>query len=194
VGSLELIDELVAKLSPTKFLFVGGFRSDEVLPDDYLMEQLVKRPKDPPVVISIGGLQMSNVATFLADTLKKEQEIVTPLAELIYEETDGNMFFVKQYIGYLYHNGHIYSSLQNFGWEWEDLATIQDACTVEDGDVEAVVSKKILRMVSWLFKAHDAVLAHECVVVLLTFRLLSSFAASYDCHCLKVGFLHWRSV
>jgi predicted ATPase len=149
VNSLELIDELVAKLSPAKFLFVGGFRSDEVSPDDYLVEQLLTQPRDQPLVISIGGLQMDDVALFLADTLKKEQTIVTPLAELVYEKTNGNMFFVKQFVDSLYHNGHIYSSLQDFKWEWEDLAAIKDACDViDEGYMEAVVSKKILRMVN----------------------------------------------
>lgn len=159
----------MTNLYPTKLLFVGGFRSDAVGGDHYLAEQFLHRDDIiPPKIVQLSELSFENVGRFVADTLRLTEKDVEPLTELVYERTKGNMFFVKSYLDSLHSHGHLYFSLQKFKWEWEDPSTV-DATNnkgeEQDFDIRAVVSKKILRMVSFeqeiatmhsKWNAHDA--------------------------------------
>lgn len=137
----------MAKVSPTKLFFVGGFRSNEVSEDHYLAAQLREdgdHRTETRTLIEIFGLKLEDVACFISDTLNREETEVIPLAKLVFEMTNGNSFSVRQYIDFLYRNGHIYYSLQKFRWEWEDLGTIQGNSLIES-NIGEIVQKKILQ-------------------------------------------------
>lgn len=157
IESLELMDDLVATIAPTKLFLVGGFRSDEVSDDHYLSVQLREEEQTESTtatssslrtLMEISELKLQDVACLLADTLQEEEETIMPLAKLVYETTKGNSFSVRQYIEYLHKNGNVFYSLQTFRWEWEDVMTIRNASPIENNDIGAIVQKKILQLVS----------------------------------------------
>lgn len=83
-----MIEELIAKVFPATFFFVGGFRSNEVRTDHPLSIQMADAPTRP-LIIHIGNLPLDDIVEFVADTLGKNKKDVIPLSELIYEKTNG---------------------------------------------------------------------------------------------------------
>ena len=146
IESLELLEYLMLSLQSTKFMFVGGFRSNEVTKHHCLTRMLDEHNRNMWPILSIGELKPQDVTTFIALSVQREETEVAPLSDFIHERTKGNIFHVRQYLESLHSNGHLYYCLQNFRWEWEDLTTIQDMNVGAD-DITTVVTQKILKLV-----------------------------------------------
>lgn len=147
--SIDLMRALVSNLPSQRFLFVGGFRSDEVKEDQYLYKFLQKAQRDtvPATIMMINPLTVQAVAKFISESLVTDVKRVEPLANLIQEKTKGNIFFVQQLVESLYRSGNIFYSPQKFQWEWETLSALRDA-TANEFTIGDVVSKRILMLVS----------------------------------------------
>lgn len=158
--SFELLEHLVTNLHPkTKYLFIGGFRSDEVDEDHYLMEYL-KKDDDLAAanssIIEVHELTQPDVSLFIVDTLKLEESAVAFVVRHVFNATKGNIFFVREYLEFLQTTGHIFWDVKHLKWTWDESS---DYWRHGDGDMSGnavdmkeVVEKKILRMVSFIFQ------------------------------------------
>ena len=119
--SVKLI-ELIMTDEDTKYLFlIGAYRDNEVDRSHHLTIffeklQMETRPFD---IVVLGPLNLEHLTQLIADTLKSEKEAVTPLAKLVFQKTNGNPFFVNQFLSTLYNERLLVFDTDERRWKWE---------------------------------------------------------------------------
>ncbi|HEY9633204.1 MAG TPA: AAA family ATPase [Coleofasciculaceae cyanobacterium] len=151
-ASLKLI-ELLMTTPDSQYLFIiGAYRDNEVSEGHPLMLTLDEIHKVGGIVnsINLGPLDLSNVNQLIADTLKCVPERARPLAELVLVKTNGNPFFINEFLKSLYSENlltfdvtPLISPLGKEGskgrWQW-NLEQIQ-AQNITDNVVELMAAK-----------------------------------------------------
>lgn len=117
-ASLKLIEHLALRQSQSLLVIIAYRDSDEVL----LVQSSLERIRQQGVRISersLGPLDVSTVTRLLGDTLRADATAVAPLAEICFRTTQGNPFFLHQFLGYLHGLGHIVYSWTKGRWNWD---------------------------------------------------------------------------
>jgi len=140
-SSLKLL-ELMMTDQETQYLFViVAYRDREVdstHPFVMILEELAKRD----VVVNhlhLGELSREHVIEMIADTLHRDTDSITPLADLAQRKTAGNPFFLKQFLRSLHDEKLLRFDFRIGGWEW-DLREIQ-LRQITDNVVELMANK-----------------------------------------------------
>jgi predicted ATPase/signal transduction histidine kinase len=139
LASLQLIKLLMGDKG--NLLLLGAYRDNEVSPVHPLMltvEEL-KQVGKTVNTITLAPLTLSDTNQLVADTLHCATERSLPLTELIYRKTQGNPFFITQFLKALHEDGEITFNLPQSphsqgGWEC-DIAQI-NALSLTDDVVE----------------------------------------------------------
>ena len=133
-ASLDLIQWLMAETAINHLLLIGAYRDEDVAPNHPLMRTLEEIRKTPTTVntLTLEPLSSVNVNDWIADTLGCSTEVSRPLAELVYQTTEGNPFFTAQLLNVLYEEGLITLNPDTGDWQWDieqaqALTLIQDA-------------------------------------------------------------------
>lgn len=84
-------------------------------------------------------LALDNINQLIADSLYCELETAKPLAELCFQKTFGNPFFLNQFLKSLYTEGLLKFNPSSGSWQW-DLQEIQDT-EFADNVVDLMISK-----------------------------------------------------
>jgi PAS domain S-box-containing protein len=123
-ASLELLEHLLTARRLRGFLFIGGYRDNEVGPTHPLMSMLDTAQRDGIAAqeIELAPLSPALVAQLVRDTMRSAD--VAPLAELLYRKTLGNPFFLVQFIKTLVSEGLIAFDACSTRWTW-DLPQIE---------------------------------------------------------------------
>jgi diguanylate cyclase (GGDEF)-like protein/PAS domain S-box-containing protein len=90
-------------------------------------------------VLSLNPLTLEQVTHFLRDTLQQDFNAVQPLAEVVYQKTQGNPLILRQFLSNLYQERHLYFQPSVRRWQW-DLSTLRRMDIVENV-VEVVLSQ-----------------------------------------------------
>jgi len=106
-ATLELLHPILTDADPRSLLVIGAYRDNEVTPDHALSTAIDRLQRENARVrrLTLDSLDQTSLLTFLADTLRTDQSDVTGLATLIRQKTDGNPFFVIQFLETLQHDG-----------------------------------------------------------------------------------------
>ncbi len=131
--TLHLI-ELMATDEDLQYLFlIGAYRDNEVDPLHPLIVMLEKLRKEINRVhsISLSSLETRHVTQMMVDTLHQETDAVSRLAELTRKKTDGNPFFIKQFLSTLYQKKQIFFDIESRHWKFE-LSSIQEMDVTEN--------------------------------------------------------------
>ena len=145
-GSVRLVKELVAS-AEKRFLFViGAYRDNEVRaagPRHLLTVALADLEQEGIAVthIMLAPLSEAALRCFIVDILHCEHGAAAPLAQLVYEKTAGNPFFVIQFISALAEEGMIAFDAGARAWRW-DLAKIR-ARNYTDNVAELLLDKLV---------------------------------------------------
>jgi histidine kinase len=147
-ATLKLMKLLVTDPDSRYLLLIGAYRDNEVSPTHPLIQTLDEIQKTGTIVnnIVLQPLDLANVTELMADTLN-ETERVKPLAELIWNKTGGNPFFLTQVLQALYQENLLkfdFNSLANGGWQWS-LGEIQ-AIGITDKSVVELVAERIQKL------------------------------------------------
>ncbi|MGE5656716.1 MAG: AAA family ATPase [Actinomycetota bacterium] len=144
-ATLKLI-ELMMTDQETQHLFViGAYRDNEVSPTHPLMMTLEMLRNQGAIInqIALTPLGVEDITHLIADTLHNDRESVKPLAELVINKTDGNPFFVNQFLKTLYQENLLTfsppQSDRKGGWQW-DIEQIEQ-CAITDNVVELMIGK-----------------------------------------------------
>lgn len=103
-ATLKLL-QLIMTHANTQYLFlIGAYRDNEVSATHPAMLTLSEMEKQGVIVnhLSLSPLNLSQVNEFIADTLKTESIPTKRLAELVWKKTQGNPFFIKEFLKSLY--------------------------------------------------------------------------------------------
>ena len=137
LASLELIELLLA--TKQNLLIIGAYRNNEVSPTHPLSLNLenIKRANIQVNTIEIKPLDLNSINALLSDTLLTKQ--VSEFSQLCLKKTQGNPFFLNQFLKSLYQDGYIAfdSNQQSFVW---DLQELQKA-NITDNVVDLMISK-----------------------------------------------------
>ncbi len=118
--------------------------------------------------IALAPLELADTTALIADTLHHSPEIVQPLAALVQTKTQGNPFFVSEFLKSLYVSGllsYAYPSVgeaRDGGWRW-DVARIQERGITDnvvellDGKVQTLplATQRILRLAACIGNQFD---------------------------------------
>jgi DNA-binding SARP family transcriptional activator/tetratricopeptide (TPR) repeat protein len=112
-GSLLLLRHLMAVDEPMHLLVLGTYRDNELSLAPQLVEMLgALRRQEGVTRIELQGLDESGVVSFVETAFGSDlDDAGTGLARAIYDETDGNPFFVNEVISHLSEQGRFYDEV-----------------------------------------------------------------------------------
>jgi predicted ATPase/class 3 adenylate cyclase/GAF domain-containing protein/tRNA A-37 threonylcarbamoyl transferase component Bud32 len=144
-ATLKLI-ELMMTDDQMQYLFlIGAYRDNEVSPTHPLMMTLETLRKAGTIInqITLAPLTLEQITNLIADTLHRDILSVKPLAELVVRKTEGNPFFVNQFLNTLHQENLLFFNLHHSEsprkWQW-DIAKIE-AMDITDNVVELMSIK-----------------------------------------------------
>jgi PAS domain S-box-containing protein len=121
-ATLDLLEDLLTQESVSHLLLIGAYRDNEVDASHPLMRKLgsIKAAAASSVrEIALGALDAKHVSQLVADALHCETDRVVDLAQLILQKTDGNPFFINQFISTLTDEGLIAFDSVHSRWSWD---------------------------------------------------------------------------
>ena len=146
-ATLELLHPILTDADPRSLLVIGAYRDNEVTPDHALSTAIDRLQRENARVrrLTLDSLDQTSLLTFLADTLRADQSDVTGLATLIRQKTDGNPFFVIQFLETLQHDGLL--SLDRARGQWMFRVDAIAAAATTD-NVVTLMTQRIQRLSS----------------------------------------------
>ncbi|HAQ81220.1 MAG: histidine kinase [Bradyrhizobium sp. PARBB1] len=140
-ATLDLIEDLLTRSNLQHLLLVGAYRDNEVEANHPLIRRLERiRELDGRIrAIELSALTVHDLQQLIADTLHSELASVAQLAQIVYQKTGGNPFFVSQFVSLLAEEGSLTFDYTSARWSW-DLERIRAmGCT--DNVVDLMVGK-----------------------------------------------------
>ncbi|MDB9372458.1 ATP-binding sensor histidine kinase [Nodularia sphaerocarpa] len=151
-ATLNLIEILMTDFNSQYLLLIGAFRDNEVSAAHPLIQTIEAIESAGAVVnqIVLQPLDLENVTQLIAETLQESYSIKYPalennkklieLAELIFNKTGGNPFFITQLLQVLYQEKLLHFDWNSAKWQW-DLGEIQAIGIIDKNIVELVASR-----------------------------------------------------
>ncbi len=140
-ASLKLIKLLFTNIDSQYLLMIGAYRDNEVSATHPLMLSLEEIKKSGALVnnIILQQLQITNVNQLVSDTLHTETQNSNFLADLVFNKTQGNPFFLTQFLKTLYQENLFTFNFQTASWQW-DIELLKDI-DITDNVVELMVNQ-----------------------------------------------------
>jgi PAS domain S-box-containing protein len=170
-ATLDLLEDLLTQESASHLLLIGAYRDNEVDASHPLMRKLgsIKAAGTSSVVeITLGTLDAQHVSQLISDALHCETDRVRDLAQLILRKTDGNPFFINQFLSTLTDEGLITFDFAHSRWSW-DLGRIHAKGYTDN--VADLMSGKLVRLPS---ATQEALQQLACLGNIATTAMLAS--------------------
>jgi PAS domain S-box-containing protein len=143
-ATLDLVEDLLNRSDLRNLLLVGAFRDNEVTAAHPLMRKLEAiRATGRVQDFKLASLRTEHLEELVADSLRCDAEQAAPLARLVHAKTDGNPFFVIQFLHALAGEGLLAFDHERGRWSW-DLEGIH-AKRYTDNVVE-LLARKLTRL------------------------------------------------
>ena len=148
-SSLDLIELIFSQEKSQHLLLIASYRKEGRAFANTLskIETKIQGKASQLNKIDLKPLDKNCVVQLLADTLRKKNkdEKLQELAELLYNQSQGNPFSLNQIVKYIHKEKILKYNLNRDCWEWE-LKKIQDIKIFDSNLVELIVSniKKLL--------------------------------------------------
>ena len=142
-ASLNLLKLLLTTVENHYFLIIGAYRDNEIDETHPLMVMLEALEKTNNVVttICLQNLRVQDINQLVSETLKSPT--TEELSKLVYEKTQGNAFFVHQFLQTLYENNLLQFDFEYHQWQW-DIEQVAAAETTSN--VVYLMVKKISKL------------------------------------------------
>src|SRR5262249_10124102 len=140
-ATLDLLEDLLTRSDLQHLMLIGAYRDNEVDAAHPLTRKLqaIRNTGAKIDEITLAALAREHIEKLIADALHCESERVAPLAQLVYEKTAGNPFFVIQFLYSLAEEGMLRFDHDAARWSW-DLGRIH-AKGYTDNIVDLIVGK-----------------------------------------------------
>ncbi len=140
-ASLKLLKSLIIEENKGGFLLIGAYRdnqTDLTHPLILTVEEIIQEGAKTNH-LTLAPLALNNVQQLVADTLQCDFSTAEPLAQLIHRKTDGNPFFLNEFLQSLYSKNLLYFDYQQSKWYWS-LREIQE-CNFTDNVIDLMADK-----------------------------------------------------
>ncbi|MBE9052140.1 AAA family ATPase [Nostocales cyanobacterium LEGE 11386] len=151
-ATLNLIQMLMTDVESKHLLLIGAYRDNEVNSAHPLI-QTVEEIKNTGAIVNnivLQSLDLENVTQLIGETLQAIYSVteniiefpkkIIELAELIYNKTGGNPFFITQLLQALYQENLLKFDFKATKWQW-NLEEIQAIGIIDKNVVELVASR-----------------------------------------------------
>jgi predicted ATPase/class 3 adenylate cyclase/GAF domain-containing protein/tRNA A-37 threonylcarbamoyl transferase component Bud32 len=144
-ASISLIQLLITEPSARNLMVLGAFRDNEVSMAHPLMKSLqgIEESGVPVEHIRLDKLSVRSVATLIQDTLACSPTEAHELAKLVQAKTDGNPFFVIEFLRTLYQEAFLSFDREQGHWTW-DLDRIMRSDITDN--VVTLMSERMLKL------------------------------------------------
>ncbi len=151
--SLRLIELIIKELENDCLVLIGAYRDNEVTPIHPLMTTINEIEKAGVKIeqISLAPLGLLDINNLIKDSFKSSPEATDRLGELILAKTNGNPFFINQFLRSLQQENLLYFNCLERNWQW-DLAEIKKR------DITENVVELLLRSIKKLSREVQKVL------------------------------------
>lgn len=172
-GSLSLLNVLMADKGSGYLLCICAYRDNEVSASHpFIMTVGELRDGGTKIdSIKISNLTQENVNDLISEAISADKLLTTNLTQLIHEKTQGNAFFVTQFLKSLYQEQLLTFDFTNLKWIW-DLQKVK-LQNITDNVVELMAGKikrlpvetqKVLKLgacIGNVFDLHTLSLIHQ---------------------------------
>ncbi|MCB1191127.1 MAG: AAA family ATPase [Leptospiraceae bacterium] len=195
-ASLKLLELIYKEKELCGLIIIGAYRDNEVSPIHPLIKTISSLRENKTLIteIQLGNLPKESVSEILKDTLSKQTAEILELRELIYEKTEGNPFFLKQFLYSLHQNGQIYlqkdASTASNHWNW-NMGEIRSQ-NITDNVIDLMVSRlKKLELTEQKLLSYAACFGNEfeLQILALTSSLSQNEAFERLAPSLRLGFI-----
>ncbi len=140
-ASLSLLAKLIVDPEMHHLLVICTCRTEEAAANPALQRALesISQTGQPIKIVEIGPLSATDVRRLVADTTLREDDETNQLAALAHAKTEGNPFFLIQFLQSLHDDGLITLDRAAGHWNW-DAATI-NARDSTDNVVDLMIGK-----------------------------------------------------
>ncbi len=140
-ASLHLIKRMMLDPAVHHLLIIGAYRDDEVDATHPLTPVLDQLRAEQVAIerIAPGPLGIGDVRQLLGATLQRSPDDCTELAELLLTKTEGNPFFINQFLRTLHQDRLLAFDPTLRGWRW-DLTAIR-ALGIADNVVDLMIDR-----------------------------------------------------
>jgi predicted ATPase/signal transduction histidine kinase len=120
-ATLELLQHLVTNDRLKHVLLIGAYRSNEVtaLHPLAIALQKLRDAKAPTHEIVLGPIGLEDTARLIGDAMGCDVVPARPLARLVHEKTDGNPFFIIQFLTTLWDEGLLRFDAVTGSWRFD---------------------------------------------------------------------------
>ncbi len=121
-GSLHLIPALIGDKESKHFLLIGAYRDNEVNTSHPLMltlDELRKKTSSVITELHLKPLTQQDVTALVSDTFDTSEHAAMLLAEVVVKKTNGNPFFISQFLKTLYSEKAIVFDSASAAWKWD---------------------------------------------------------------------------
>lgn len=140
-ATLKLLQEILTDPECSHLLLIGAYRDNEVDAGHPLSLTLENLGQSTATVhrIFVQALEPPSIVRLIAETLGQDSQKVAPLADIVYQKTRGNPFFINQFLVSLHKAGLLFFDTGAGIWNWhaEQIQT----CMVTDNVVDFMVAK-----------------------------------------------------
>jgi predicted ATPase/DNA-binding CsgD family transcriptional regulator/GAF domain-containing protein len=128
LASLRFLRILLNVARNWNLLLIATCRDNEINdghPLREILDEEIRRKDSVLHSIKMEALNLSEVQLFISETLHSDPENIRPLAEVLFQKTAGNPFYLAQMMQSVYNDKLIYFNEKSIRWEW-DLGPIKD--------------------------------------------------------------------
>lgn len=120
-SSLGFIENLLQDHDTKYLLIIGAYRDNEINAHHPLQLCLnnLSRNQVTTSTLTLQPLQLNNVQQLLQDALSGTLEKIQSLAECVHEKTQGNPFFINEFLKLIYQQKLLTFSYKLGAWEWD---------------------------------------------------------------------------
>ncbi len=173
-ASLDLLKGIMPDDEIRHLLIIGAYRDNEVDGSHPFIMAISELQKTNAIVntIELANLQPADINHLLQDSLISETVQTQPLTDLIHRKTQGNAFFIRQFLQSLHEDHLLYFDFKEYQWQW---------------DVEQIESQNITDNVVDLMIAQLKKLPEATQQVL---RFAACIGNHFDLHTLAIIYEH----
>jgi PAS domain S-box-containing protein len=138
-ATLNLIELMLLDEQAQSLFLIGAYRDNEVTPTHPLFLTLESLRKQGAVLqeIVLSPLALEPLSQWIGQMLHQNTDTVRSLAELVLRKTDGNPFFVNEFLRLLYDENLLTFDAKHLRWQW-NVDRIQ-AQNITDNVVELML-------------------------------------------------------
>jgi predicted ATPase/serine phosphatase RsbU (regulator of sigma subunit) len=120
-ATLRLLQHLLLAPDCQNLLIISSYRDNEVTPSSPLTLALNDLRREGVTIgeVKLEPLSRATVERMLCDTLNQTAEQIAPLVELLHERTQGNPFFLGQFLSTIHKEGLLWLDAVQGIWRWD---------------------------------------------------------------------------